>query len=83
MRNNLPPEAVYAMRLYAVPEMRGNNHASTSCHLGLLPLPCDKGVPPLSDAKKDYALLFKLNLPTSSGFVVSYPGFGAVWNSCP
>ena len=60
MQNNLPLGAVYAMRLYAVPEMRDNNHASTSCHLGLLPLPCDKEVPPLSDAKKDYALLCQI-----------------------
>ncbi len=44
------------MRLYAVLEMYDNNHASTSCHLGLLPLPCDKEVPPLSDEEKDYAL---------------------------
>ena len=57
MRNNLPPGAVYVMRLYAVSEIRGNNHASTSCHLGLLPLPCDKEVPPLSDAKKDYTFI--------------------------
>lgn len=60
MQNNLPPEAVYAMRLYTVPEMRGNNHASTSCHLGLLPLPCDKEVPPLSVTKKDYTLLYQI-----------------------
>lgn len=57
MQNNLPLGAVYVMRLYAVLEMRGNNHASTSCHLGLLPLPCDKEVPPLSDAKKDYTFI--------------------------
>ncbi len=44
------------MRLYAVLEMYDNNHASTSCHLGLLPLSCDKEVPPLSDEEKDYAL---------------------------
>lgn len=80
MRNNLPPGAVYVMRLYAVPEMRDNNHASTSCHLGLLPLSEDKDVPPLSDAKKDYALFVKLSLLTSSGFVTACPGFGAVWN---
>ena len=83
MRNNLPPEAVYAMCLYAVPEMRGNNHASTSCHLGLLPLSCDKEVPPLSGTKKDYALFVKLSLLTSSGFAASCPDSGAVWNSCP
>ncbi len=44
------------MRLYVVQEMRGNNHASASCHLGLLSLSCDKKVPPLSDEEKDYAL---------------------------
>lgn len=57
MQNNLPLGAVYAMRLYAVPEMSDNNHASTSYYLGLLPLSCDKEVPPLSDAKKDYTFI--------------------------
>lgn len=83
MRNNLPPRAVYVMRLYSVPEMRGNNHASTSCHLGLLLLSGDKEVPPLSNVKKDYTLFYiKLSLPTSSDFVISYPSFGVVWNTC-
>ena len=44
------------MRLYAVPELLGNNHASTSRHLGLFPLSEDKEVPPLSDARMDYTL---------------------------
>lgn len=56
IRNNLSPGAVYAMHLYAVPEMLGNNHASTSSHLGLLPLSEDKEVPPLPDARMDYVL---------------------------
>ena len=56
IRNNLPPGVVYTVRLYAVPEMLGNNHASTSRHLGLFPLSEDKEVPPLSDARMDYTL---------------------------